>query len=100
MVGGEAGSTKRLAAAGLTVTVALPVMELVTVSVAVTVRLPAVFRVALKVPAPLVSVELAGSTAWPSLLVKWSVPVDPEGVVQGASVDLAAAGVVVAARTV
>src|SRR5262249_58412375 len=72
---GEAVSTKVLAAAGLTVTDALPVMELVTVSVAVTVWLPAVFRVALKVPTPLVRVELDGSTAWPSLLVKATVPV-------------------------
>ena len=43
-----------------------PVIELVTVSVAVTVWLPAVFRVTLKLPAPLVRVELAGSTAWES----------------------------------
>ena len=49
-------------------------MELVAVSVAVTVWLPAVFRVALKVPTPLVRVELAGSVAWASLLVKWTVP--------------------------
>ena len=43
----EAGAvtTRVLAAAGLTATVALPVIEEVTVSVAVTVWLPAVFRV-------------------------------------------------------
>ena len=75
MVEGEAVSTKMLAAAGLTVTMALPVMELVTVSVAVMVWLPAVLRVALKVPAPLLRVALAGSVAWPSPLVKRTVPV-------------------------
>jgi hypothetical protein len=74
-VPGEAVTVKVLAAAGLTVTVAPPVMELVTVSVAVTDWLPAVFRVTVKVPTPLVSVELAGSTAWLSPLVKWTVPV-------------------------
>ena len=52
----------------------VPVIELVAVSVAVIVWLPAVFSVALKVPVPLVSVLLAGRTAWPSLLVKWTVP--------------------------
>ena len=63
------------AAAALTAMVLLvPVIELVTVSVAVIVWLPAVFRVALKVPAPLVRVLLAGRVAWPSLLVKWTVP--------------------------
>ena len=43
----EAGAvtTRVLAAAGLTATVAEPVIEEVTVSVAVTVWLPAVFRV-------------------------------------------------------
>ena len=45
MVEGEAVTVKVLAAAGLTVTDVLPVIELVTVSVAVTVWLPAVFRV-------------------------------------------------------
>ena len=48
--------------------------RLVTVSVAVIVWLPAVISVTLKVPAPLVSVALAGSTAAASLLVKWTVP--------------------------
>ena len=43
-------------------------------SVAVIVWLPAVLSVALKVPVPLVSVELAGRAAWPSVLVKWTVP--------------------------
>ena len=52
-----------------------PVIELVTVSVAVIVWLPAVLSVALKVPVPLVKVLLAGRTAAPSVLVKWTVPV-------------------------
>jgi hypothetical protein len=52
----------------------VPVIETVTVSVAVIVWLPTVFSVAEKVPVPLASVELAGSTAWPSVLVKCAVP--------------------------
>ena len=47
----------------------------VTVSVALKVWFPAVFRVAMKDPAPLVSMESAGSAAWPSVLVKCTVPV-------------------------
>ena len=55
-------TTKWVAAAALTVMVLLtPVMLLVAVSVAVSVWLPAVFKVALKVPAPLVNVLLAGN---------------------------------------
>ncbi len=50
------------------------VIEGVTVSVAVIVWLPAVFNVAEKVPTPFVRVELAGSVAAPSLLVKCAVP--------------------------
>jgi hypothetical protein len=53
----------------------VPLIELEVVSVAVMVSLPEVFRVAEKVPTPFVSVELAGSIAWPSLLVKCTVPV-------------------------
>ena len=52
----------------------VPVIETVIVSVAVIVWLPTVFSVAEKVPVPFVSVELAGSTAWPSVLVKCTVP--------------------------
>jgi len=64
-----------IAAAALTVIVLLvPVMLVVTVSVAVIVWLPAVLSVALKVPVPLVSVLLAGRLALPSLLVKCTVP--------------------------
>ena len=53
-----------MAAAALTVTAPLlPVSELVAVSVAVIVWLPAVFSVTVKVPTPLVNVALAGRTA-------------------------------------
>ena len=52
----------------------VPVMVLVTVSVAVMVWLPEVRRVAVKVPVPLVRVVLAGNTACPSELVKCTVP--------------------------
>ncbi len=44
-------------------TTALPVMAALPASVAVTVCLPGVFKVVLKIPTPLVSVELAGSIA-------------------------------------
>ena len=61
---------------GLTTMVLLaPVMLLVTVSVAVMVWLPAVFRLAAKTPLPPVKVVLAGRPACVSLLVKWTVPV-------------------------
>jgi hypothetical protein len=50
-------------------------MLLETVSVAETVCAPAVLSVAEKVPTPFVSVALAGKTALPSVLVKWTVPV-------------------------
>jgi hypothetical protein len=53
----------------------VPVIEGVAASVAEIVCAPAVFNVAEKFPTPFVSVELAGSTAWPSLLVKCAVPV-------------------------
>ena len=52
-----------------------PVMLLVVVSVPVMVWAPEVFKVALNVPLPLVSVPLAGRTAWASVLVKCTVPV-------------------------
>jgi len=67
--------TSVVGAPGLTAMVPeVPVIVVVTVSVAVIVWLPAVFSVAVKVPAPLVSVEFAGSTAEPSVLVKPTVP--------------------------
>jgi hypothetical protein len=53
----------------------VPVIVPVTVSVAVTVWLPFVFNVIWKLPVPFVSVEFAGNTAEPSLLVKCTVPV-------------------------
>ena len=72
---------KWVAAAGLTVIVPdVPVIEEVTVSVAVIVWVPAVFSVTENVPAPLVSVELAGNVATPSLLVKCTVPLYPVAV--------------------
>jgi len=52
----------------------VPVIEAVTVSVAVIVWLPRVFSVTEKVPNPFVKVESAGSAAWPSVLVKCTVP--------------------------
>ena len=55
----------------------VPVIEAVTVSVAVIVCGPAVFNVAWKFPTPLVSVALAGRVAAPSVLVKCTVPAYP-----------------------
>jgi hypothetical protein len=52
----------------------VPVIVPVTVSVAVIVSLPIVFNVTWKLPDPFVSVEFAGNTAEPSLLVKCTVP--------------------------
>ena len=52
----------------------LPVILDETVSVALIVCDPAVFRFALKVPVPLVRVELAGKTACASLPLKCTVP--------------------------
>ena len=52
----------------------VPTTELETVSVAVSDCVPAVFNVALKAAVPLLSVASAGSTAWLSLLLKWTVP--------------------------
>jgi hypothetical protein len=70
-----AETTKCVAAAALTAIVLdVPAIDAVTISVAVTVWLPAVFKVAENVPAPLVNTEFAGNTAAPSLLVKCTVP--------------------------
>jgi hypothetical protein len=52
----------------------VPLIEAVTVSVAVIVWPPTVFNVAENFPVPFASVELAGSIAWPSVLVKCTVP--------------------------
>jgi hypothetical protein len=55
---------KCVALAALTVIVpVVPMMEVVTVSVAVSVWLLAVFKVALKLPVPFVSVLFTGNTA-------------------------------------
>ena len=73
--GDNAETVKLVAAPGFTVIVPdVPVMDEVTVSVAVMLWFPAVFSVAENVPTPLVNVELAGSVAVPSLLVKCTVP--------------------------
>ena len=70
-----ADTRKCVAAAALTVMAAeVPVIELVTVSVAVRVWLPRVLRVAENVPVPAVRVEFAGKVAAPSVLVKCTVP--------------------------
>jgi hypothetical protein len=68
-------ATEKCVAGPLTLNVFdIPVIELETVSVATTISPPEVFSVTEKFPTPLVSVELAGSTAFPSLLVKCTVP--------------------------
>jgi hypothetical protein len=61
---------------GAPASIALEVPEIVAVAVSVAVMVwpPRVFSVAEKVPVPFASVELAGSTAWPSVLVKCTVP--------------------------
>ena len=69
-----AETLKWVAGRVVTVTVAEPVIDEVTVSVATTVWLPLLFRVTLNVPTPLLRVELAGRTASPSELVKCTVP--------------------------
>jgi len=61
-----------MAAAVTAIKFEVPVMECVTVSVAVTVWVPGVSSVTGKLPDPLAS---AGRMALPSVLVKWNVPV-------------------------
>jgi hypothetical protein len=51
----------------------VPVMEAFRVSMAVIVWFPNVWRLALKVPVPLVNVLLGGKRPW-LVLVKWIVP--------------------------
>ena len=82
------------AAAAVTLIGSEPVMELVTVSVAVIVcvPLPTVSSAAEKVPVPLVRVESAGSFAWLSVLVKCTVPVYPTEVLFAASNALTVSG--------
>ena len=62
------------AAAAVAIVPLTPAIVPLTVSVAVTVWLPDVSSVTLNVPRPLVNVPSAGSTAEPSLLVTWTVP--------------------------
>jgi hypothetical protein len=61
--------------AGLTVTGRLAAIEGELVSVAVTVWLPAVFSVALKVPVPFTRGLSAGTIPWPSPVAMWTLPV-------------------------
>ena len=74
----EGAETKnRTVGPGLTVMLFdVPVMEEVTVSVAVMVWVPACLFATLKVPAPLMSVESPVALTKPgSVLVRWTVPV-------------------------
>ena len=57
-----------------TLMLAVTEMDESSVSVAVTVWVPAVLSVTEKTPAPLVSVVSPGKAALPSVLVKWTVP--------------------------
>ena len=78
---GGAVTTKCVTAAGFTVMeLDVPVMDEVTVSVAVMVRAPGVLSVTENVPVPLVNVEFAGNVAAPSVLVKCTVPTYPVAV--------------------
>ena len=68
-------TTKWVAAPAVTLTAALPaVIVAVTESAAVKVCGPAVLRIAAKMPVPSVRVASAGNCAWPSLLVKCTLP--------------------------
>ena len=69
--GRRALTVKWVAAAAFTLTAPVPTIELLLISVPVIVSLAAVFSVALNVPTPPLSVEVAGRTAAVSLLVKW-----------------------------
>ena len=75
------------AAGAVTLTGSEPVMELVTVSVAVIVCVPppTVSSVAENLAVPAVKVESAGKVAWLSVLVKCTVPVYPTDVLFAAS---------------
>jgi hypothetical protein len=61
-------------AVGILIELEVPVIEAAAVSVPVMVWLPALFSVAEKVAVPFLSAELAGSTAWASVLVKCTLP--------------------------
>ncbi len=67
----DALMAKWLAAAAATEMLLLvPLIEELAMSVALTVWFPALLRMALKLPVPLVKELSAASTAWPSLLLK------------------------------
>ena len=71
-----AEATKCVAAPGETaIAPVVPIIDEVTVSVAVMVKLPTVFIVAGKFPSPLVRVEFPGSDGAPPVLLNWTVPV-------------------------
>jgi hypothetical protein len=71
-------TTNVVAAAGFTVMeLDVPVMDEVTVSVAVMARVPGVLSVTENVPVPFVNVEFAGNVADASVLVKCTVPTYP-----------------------
>ncbi len=74
-VDGKPSTENDTASAGLTTMLpCVPVMEAVAVSLAVSDCTPAVSSVTVKAPVPPNRVESPGSTAWPSELVKWTVP--------------------------
>jgi hypothetical protein len=78
--------TRWVAATGpTTIVVEVPVIDGLTVSVAVRVLVPAVFSVAVKDLIPFVSVESAGRVAELSELVKWASPVYPVAVLPNGS---------------
>jgi hypothetical protein len=72
--GAETAKCVAVPALAIVITPDVPVIEAVTVSVAVIDCEPFVFSVAEKVPTPFVSVEFAGKVAAPSLLVKCTIP--------------------------
>ena len=68
--------TNLLVVAGSTVIPAsVSVSDGFALSVAVMPWVPAVLRVAAKVPVPLIRMASFGRVAWPSVDVKWTVPV-------------------------
>ena len=74
-VDGMPVSTKWVAVDAATVIAALvPLILLVVLSVAVIDCVPAAFKVTVNVPIPFDSVASVGRVAWPSLLVKCTVP--------------------------
>jgi len=71
----EVFATEKCVAGPLTLNVfEIPLIEFETVSVATTVSPPEVFSVTKKFPTPFASGEVVGNTAFPSLLVRCTVP--------------------------